>query len=42
VSLLPAPIQYNALNPSRIKKVRERNEKDINGKGKSQIIPVCR
>jgi hypothetical protein len=42
VSSLPTLIQYSAWFLSKSIKVRERNTRDMNKKGRSQVIPFCR
>jgi hypothetical protein len=42
VSTLPTLIQYSTGIPSQSNKARERNKKDTNREGRSQIITICR
>jgi hypothetical protein len=41
-STLTAVIQYSTRIPSQSKKIEERNKRDSNREGRSQIISICR
>jgi hypothetical protein len=41
-AFLPTLIQYSTRIPSQSNKAREKNRRDSNKEGRSQIIPICR
>jgi hypothetical protein len=42
LSILSTVTQYSARTLSLTNKAKERNKRDTDGKGKSQVIPFCR